>query len=285
MAIWAEFRTRNLPGEHQRPHVSVFQAGPRKKPAFTVSCNAKAMIHGKLGGSSSKMATLLVYEFIFRSYRGARLKEADILFEFKPQLGATGGISVAKVRPDGVHKMEKTEQKEGNGIHAGVNGGFMQFIGLEAGVDNSIEKVAEYHTVITGDRPQDTVWGTYYEARFSLRENKSRKDGIPTKLTACILLERDDDQDFVCVPTISVEPNFLTTVATLFSTRDPDDPVYFRVVEDPFDPLDLLKEEGGRDAKIDRLNLGAADFDALWDCTMYNDYHGAIKPSKPSKPE
>ncbi|KAL4919525.1 hypothetical protein BDW62DRAFT_209733 [Aspergillus aurantiobrunneus] len=262
-------------GERQRPHVSIFQAGPRKKPAFTVSCNAKAMIHGSLGGSSSGMATLLVYEFKFRSYRGARLKEADISFEFKPQPGATGRISVAAVRPDGVHKMEKTEQKEGNGIRAGINGGFMQAVGLEVGAERSVEKIAKYHTVVTGDRPQDD-WGDYYEARFSLTENKSQEDGIPTKLTACILLERDDDQDFVCVPTISVKPNFMTTVATLFSTRDPDDPVYFSVEEPPFDHL-----EG--QVKIDRTSLGSTDFDALWDCTMYNDYQEAIKKSKSSR--
>lgn len=244
----------------------------RRKPAFTVSCNAKAMIHGELGGPSSKKATLLVYELKFQSYRGARLREADISFEFKPQPGATGRVSVAKVRPDGVHKMEKTEQTEVKDIHAGVNAGFMQMVGVDVGGGHAMEKVAKCHTVITGDRPQDD-WGDYYEARFSLRENQSQEDGIPSKLTVCVLLERHDDQDFLCVPIVSVKPNFLTTVATLFSTRDPDDPVYFSVDEPPFDHLD-------GQVKIDRDNLGATDLDDLWDCTLYNDYQGAIKPSK-----
>ncbi|KAL4890046.1 hypothetical protein BDV59DRAFT_195334 [Aspergillus ambiguus] len=264
-----EFRTRNRPGERQRPHVSVYQAGPRKKPAFTVSCNAKAMIHGKLRADSSKMATLLVYEFRFRSYKGARLKEADISFEFEPRPRGTGRISVAKVRPDGVHKMEKIEQAEGKDIQAGVSVGVMQTAGLEVGVGHSVEKVAKYHTVITGDRPQDE-WGDFYKARWSLTENKAQADGIPSELTTCVLLERDDDQDFVCVPIISVKANFLTTVATLFSARDPDDPVYFSVDEPPFDLLE------GR-VKIDRDSLGATDLDQLWDCTMYNDYQGWIE--------
>ncbi|KAL4946324.1 hypothetical protein BDV06DRAFT_136371 [Aspergillus oleicola] len=267
-----EFRTRNRPGQRQRPTVSSFRGGPRKKPAFTTSCNAKAMIHGEMGGDSGKFATLLVYEFKFRSYKGARLKEADILFEFKPRSGATGSISVAEVRPSGVHKMEKSEQTEGHGVYAGANGALLQAVGLEAGADSWVEKVAKYHTVITGDRPQDD-WGDYYEARFSLTENKSQEDGIPSSLTVCILLERDDDCDFVCIPTISVKPNFVTTVATLFSSRDPDDPVYFSVGESPFNLLD-------GHVTVDKNNLGATDLDSLWDCTMYNDYQGAIKPSK-----
>ncbi|KAL4807719.1 hypothetical protein BDV18DRAFT_151634 [Aspergillus unguis] len=253
-----EFRTRNRPGERQRPHVSAFRAGPRKKPAFTVSCNAKAMIHGDMGGSSSKAATLLVYEFKFRSYRGARLKYADITFEFKPLPGQEGRISVAKVSPDGIYKMQRTEQIEDHGVRAGVNGALMQAVGVEVGAEYSTEKVANYHTVVTGDRPQDD-WGDYYEARFTLSENKSQEDGIPAVLTACILLERDDDQDFVCVPRIHVKPNFFTTVATLFSARDPDDPVYFSV-EEP--PLDLL--EGRMD--IDRDNLGSTNL--KWECTI-----------------
>lgn len=234
------------------------------------------MIHGEMGGKSSKKATLLVYEFMFRSYRGARLKEADILFEFKPHPRGTGRISVAKVRPDGVHKMRKTEQVEGHGIWAGVNGAAMQAVGAEVGVEHSVEKIANYHTIVTGDRPQD--WGDYYEARFTLSENKSQKDGIPSTLTVCILLERDDNQDFVCVPTISVSPNFKTVMATLFSTRDPDDPIYFNV-EEP--PVDLLEGK----VKIDRDNLAATNLDEAWDCTMYNEYHGAIKLSKPSETE
>ncbi|RDW78680.1 uncharacterized protein DSM5745_05532 [Aspergillus mulundensis] len=269
-----EFRTRNKQGQRQRPTVSSFRAGPRKKPAFTVSCNAKAMVHGEMGGFSSKMATLLIYEFQFRSYRGARLKEADILFEFKPLPGATGRVSVAQVRPDGVHKMERTEQLEGHSVWAGITGAPMQAIGVEVGADRTVEKITGHHTVVTGDRPQDD-WGDYYEARFALYENKSQGDGIPSKLTACILLERDDDQDFVCVPTISVKPNFTTAVATLFSSRDPDDPVYFNVDEPP---VDLLE---GR-VKIDPTNLAATRLDEAWDCTMYNNYQGAVKPSQPS---
>ncbi|KAL2838255.1 hypothetical protein BJY01DRAFT_237555 [Aspergillus pseudoustus] len=257
-----EFRTPNRPGERQRAAVSVFQAGRQRKPAFTVSCNAKAMIHGKVRPDSSKSATLLVYEFKFRSYRGTRLKEANILFEFKRLLGETSGIKVAKVRPDGVFKMEKSEQTEGIGTNAGINVPVLQFIGVEAGVEHSTEKIAMYHTVLTGDNPQN-MWGDYHRAHFTLSENKSRNDGIPSMLTVCILLERDDDQDFLCVPYVNVTPDFKTTVATLFSTREPDHPVLFSVDEGAFNLLD-------KDIKIDMSSLESTEWDKIWGCTMYN---------------
>ncbi|GKZ72723.1 hypothetical protein AnigIFM60653_007802 [Aspergillus niger] len=268
-----EFRTRNRPGEIQRPHVSVFHAGPRRKSAFAVSCNATAMVHGLMGGESLKKATLLVYEFKFRSYRGARLKGADITFEFQPQPGGTGRVEIVKVRPERPYTAQESEQTVGNGIKAGVNGGFMQAVGLELGAEHSVEKVAKFYTVVTGDRQQND-WGEYDQARFSLSENKSQQDGIPSTLTACILLERDDEE-FVCVPSISVEPDFRTTVATLFSTRDPDDPVYFDGNSPPFD----RREQENRIA-IDPANLGATDLDQLWGFSMFHKYHGAARSPK-----
>lgn len=78
------YHIRNRDGERQRVAVSAFQGGSRKKPAFTVTCHAKAMIHGTMGGGSGKRASLLVYELKFLSRRGGtRIKEADVLFEFK----------------------------------------------------------------------------------------------------------------------------------------------------------------------------------------------------------
>lgn len=77
------YHVRNRPGERQRATVSAFQGGSGRKPAFTVSCKAKAIIHGFKDENYGKRATLLVYELKFLSGKGIRIKEADILFEFK----------------------------------------------------------------------------------------------------------------------------------------------------------------------------------------------------------
>lgn len=267
---WAEFRIRNrTPGQIQRSAVSAFQGGrDKRRPAFTVSCNALAMIHGQMGPHSPKQGTLLVYEFKFNSYRGTRIKNADIVFEFRPQPGWPESIAVADLRPNMETRMAETEQTVTDEINARVGTEGMQ-IGMQLGGKHSIQRVKTYHTVVIGDNPQD-AWGNRYTARFSLAENPSRKDGIITRLRTAILLEREGDENFFCHPCIKVEPNFSAYVATLGTTRDPDDPIQFSVKQPPFN---LLKN----DVSIDQNNLKAANLDALSECTFYHLYEGAVK--------
>ncbi|EGU74737.1 hypothetical protein FOXB_14753 [Fusarium oxysporum f. sp. conglutinans Fo5176] len=274
--ISADFHVRNRDGERQRKAVSAFHGGCRKKPAFTVTCNAKAMIHGNMGSRSQKAASLLVYEFKFNSYNGTRIKEANISLQFRAAGGLAGGPSVKEVRPSGWHKMEPSTQNESSTRGIGVNLG-PQVPGANIGVDfsdeDTIEKVTKHHTVVIGDNPQSDDWGNYYEARFNLHENESQKTGIPSKLNACILLERDNDDDFYCDPYIKVTPDFSTGIMSLFSSRSPDEEIWFRVTDPPFNELD-------GNVNINAGELGATPFEDIWDCTMYHKYDGAVKPSK-----
>ncbi|OTA07285.1 hypothetical protein A9Z42_0082190 [Trichoderma parareesei] len=212
-----------------------------------------------MGPLSDKHATLLVFEFKFNSYRGTRIKEADVLFEFHAAEGqAGGGPSVLQVRPYGRHQMQQTSQHEAQN----------QAQELSLGIN-----IVAHFTVVTGDNPQSLRYGDYYQARFTLAENKSQANGIPSRFLACVLLERDSDEDFVCVPYVEVKPDFKTVLASLFSSPEHDDPIVFRVTEPPVNKLDGLVE-------IDRLNLGAVDLNQLWNCTAYNLYGHAIKDSE-----
>ncbi|KAL9473841.1 hypothetical protein ACSS6W_008221 [Trichoderma asperelloides] len=270
------FHVRNRPGQRQRKAVSAFRGGSKKRPAFTVSCNAKAIIHGEMGPSSEKHATLLVYEFKFNSYRGARIKEADVLFEFHAMKGRAGGPSVRRVAPYGQHKMQETQQSESSkhGLELTVGPNIPAVnVGLTLSGEATVDKVTKHYTEVTGDNPQSDDWGNYFQARFFLSENKSQASGIPAKLCACILLERDDDEDFICAPYLKVTPNFTTMVTSLFSTREPDDPIIFSVAEPPFNELDTMVD-------IDVDNLGATDLDQLWDCTAYTEYGHSVKQPK-----
>jgi hypothetical protein len=234
-----------------------------------------------MGPSSEKHATLLVYEFKFNSYRGARIKEADILFEFHAIKGQAGGPSVRQVTPYGLHKMQETLQsessKQGLELTVGPNIPAVN-VGLTLSGEATTEKVTKHYTVVTGDNPQSDDWGNYFQARFFLSENKSQASGIPSKFCACILLERDDDEDFICVPYLKVTPNFTTMVTSLFSSREPDDPIIFSVAEPPLNELDGVVD-------IDLDNLGATDLDKLWDCTAYNEYGQSVKQSRSSNGE
>ena len=232
------------------------------------------MIHGTMGTLSRDRATLLVYEFKFNSYRGRRIKEANIVFQFRPREGQAGGPSVKQVWPQGLYKMEETTQKNALKLGAEIA---PKFVGIDPGVGltlkESIEKESKHHTVVSGDNPQDPDWGDFFEAHFSLSENDSQRCGIPNQFTACILLQRPDDSDFVCVPYITATTDFSTTVASLFSTRPPDDPILFSVEEDPFD------ETNGSVAII-RDDLAATEFVKLWGCTMFTQYDEAVKGRK-----
>ncbi|UKZ78201.1 hypothetical protein TrVFT333_005936 [Trichoderma virens FT-333] len=175
------FHVRNLPGQVQRTAVSAFHGGSKKKPAFTVSCNAKAIIHGEIGPSSKKRATFLVYEFKFNSYRGSRIKQANILFEFKPMKGQEGGPSVYQVASHGLYKMRETLQDESlkKGIEFGLGPNIPAVeANLTLSAEASVEKVTKHYIVATGDTSQDD-WGIFFRARFFLSENESQKAASP----------------------------------------------------------------------------------------------------------
>lgn len=264
------YHVRNKAGELQRAAISAFHGGSRKKPAFTVGCEAKAMIHGRMGPDSDRFATLLVYEFKFLSRRGTRIKAADILFEFRARSRTPGAVgpTVVEVRPKGQGRMGETIQSEASKYGLSFNVG-PAIPGVELGVtasgEQSVSKDKKYHTIVTGDNPADMEWGDHFQARFTLEENKSQESGIPTQLTVVILLERENEDDFAMVPRIEVTPDFRTMIASLASSRAPDDPVHFRTRESPFNRLD------GR-TNIDVNNIGATDLDSLWICNMYNLY-------------
>ncbi|KAL7814958.1 hypothetical protein V8C44DRAFT_324937 [Trichoderma aethiopicum] len=270
-----DFHVRNRPGQVQRRLAFDSYGGSRKSPSFTITCEAKAIIHGKMGPRSAKRGTLLVYEFKFNSYRGARIKEADISFQFRAAKDGDRRPSVHQIRPDGLHKMEETTQPEARGLSASLNippgDGVLAVSG-----ETSIEKVTKHFTQVNGNEFPADPFGNFHQARFFLSENKSQGSGIPSKFLACMLLERQDNKDFICIPRAKATPDLRTMVTSLFSRRGQDDPIIFRVTEPPFNELEGV-------AEIDRNNLAAVDLDGLWYCTAYSLYGQAIEPSKSGK--
>lgn len=233
------------------------------------------MIHGRMGSSSDKLATLLVYEFKFLSWRGTRIKAADILFEFhtRSKSSDVSHLSVVEVRPKGQSRMGETIENQAAKFGLSFNLGSSipgVDVGMTASSEQNTAKDVKYHTIVTGDNPAEMVWGDHYQAHFSLKENESQESGIPTLMTVVILLERENDQDFDMIPRIKVTPDLLTWFESLASSRAPDDPVHFKPHQLPYNRLD------GR-TLIDPNNLAATDLDSLWVCNMYNMHHDDIK--------
>lgn len=271
------YHVRNKEGMIQRQTVSAMMGGAlrKKKPAFTVGCDARAMIHGRMSPDSDMLGTLLVYDLKFLSRHGTRIKNADVLFEFRAGSNFPGalGPTVAEVRPKGSNKMGETIQNQASKFGLSLNAGPSipgADVGFTASSERSISQDVKFHTTVTGDNPADIEWGDRFQARFTLAENTAQHSGIPTQLTVVILLERRNNDDFAMMPQIEVTPNFASRLISLGSTRSSDDPVYFNVQASPFNRLSGAPE-------IDPNNLGAVDLDKLWICTMYNLYTDEVK--------
>ncbi|RSM00406.1 hypothetical protein CEP52_009156 [Fusarium oligoseptatum] len=253
------FHVRNALGQKQRPAVSGFGSGSNKKPAFRVSCTARAIVHGTLDDKSKTKATLLVYDFFAAENRGSQFK----------------GPQVAKVAPYGKHVMMQTTETVTRKVvlETGVSGGVVATANAKGGTEISVEKTTTHAAEIIGDNPCDD-WGNYFMSNWYLEENKSQRNGIVSCLQTCILLTRDSDEVFNCIPTIKVTPNFRARLGSLVSSRPPDDPV---ILDPEWEPYITL--EGDDAKKIDENNLGAG-LDGLWDCTFHSTFGEAEKVSR-----
>jgi len=266
------FHVRHKLGEKQPLAISSFGAGSKKKPAFHVGCTAVAIIHGTLDDTSKKPASLLVYDFSFFSYRSTRIKDATVIFEFQGKKGpGAGDVTVKKVAPYARQSMMQTTQTETFKLGAQIGA---SFAGANANVspERTVEKTTTHAMEITGDYPCDDS-GNYQIAQWLLNENKSQHNGIVSLLRTCVLLTRDTDDEFRCIPSIEATPDFKTALGSLFSSRTPDDDIIY----DPeYEPYNML--EGG--VEIDRLNLGRVVLNDLWDCTFQTNFGEAVKVSR-----
>lgn len=168
----------------------------------------------------------------------------------------------------------QTSQTETRTISAdgGIGGSSSVTVDAKVGVEKSVEKATTHAAEITGDRPFDD-WGNYFQAQWSLKENDSQKNGIVALLRTCILLTRDNDEEFLCIPHIEAKPNLKTWVGSLFGSRTPDDPI---ILDPGYEAYNAL--EGG--VHIDEWNLGAVVLDNMWDCTFHKTFGEAVKVSR-----
>lgn len=257
-----------------------YYGGRKKRPAYNVGAEAKAIVHGTLDKTSRTRATLLVYDFKFLSHRATRIKDASISFEFQAKKGSTSlGPTVSAVAPYLKHAMMRTTETVATtlGGDAGVQGGTIVTGNVGVHGERSVQKMVTHAAQVVGDNPADE-WGNRSLAQWSLSENKSQEDGIEGGIVslfrACILLTRENDEDFYLHPTVKVTPDTVTQLTTpLSGFRRRDDPIKFV----PSTPA-LNKLEGGGSISISELGSGLGH---LWDCTFYSSLEDAIKESKP----
>ncbi|KAG8158604.1 hypothetical protein KVR01_011726 [Diaporthe batatas] len=273
--VSGDFHTRNKPDEKQR--MKVTSRGAKRRSRFSIDATARAIVHGTLDQTSGKPATLLVYDFEFATHRSsARIMRADIDFLFQPGKGNSAGPLVAAVKPMGTHKMGDTEENNTRGLAAeGSLDAKIAGSGIGAKITPSrtTAKTTTHYTDVVGSTPANE-YGDCLITRWSLVENSSQENGIPTFLRVVILLRRDDQAEFVCVPSIEVKVDRKSRLCAVLTSEAPDDPITFDPEYEPF------IDEKEINVEIDPENLGAVDLDTLWDITLYNRFGQPIKPSK-----
>ncbi|KAL7961526.1 hypothetical protein V8C34DRAFT_311755 [Trichoderma compactum] len=222
------FHTRGRPGEIQREVATEFYGGRKKRPAFNVSAVAKAIVHGILDETSKTPATFLVYDFKFLSHRSTRIKDASISFEFKARRGSTSlGPTVIAVAPYAKHIMLRTTETVTRTISgdAGIQGGAVVTGNVSVHAEKMVEKITTHAAEVVGDNPADE-WSNRFLAQWSLSENTSQMSGIVSLFRACILLTRDNDEEFYLYPTVQVKPDLKSQLrGPLWGFRRPDDPL------------------------------------------------------------
>ncbi|KAI1635752.1 hypothetical protein F4809DRAFT_642243 [Biscogniauxia mediterranea] len=217
-----------------------------------------------------------VYDFTFLSHRSTRIKDANISFEFKAKRGSTSlGPTVINVAPYAKHIMMRTTET----VTRTVGGDFGVQAGTvvtgDAGIhgEKSVEKITTHAAEVVGNNPADE-WSNRFLAQWSLSENDSQMSGIVSLFRSCILLTRDNDEEFYLYPTVEVTPDLKTQLKTpLWGFRRADDPIKIVPTSTEVNRLE------GNDISSSNLGSGLSN---LWDCTFYATFENAMKASRPS---
>lgn len=245
----SSFRIRNAPGgEIQRRHLI------DRGSDFTVQGDLVNVLHGCLtpGGSP---ATLIVAEFRFLgSKHSRRFRRAMITWQFSNSGdgdGDGGGPEVVKIAPYGHFSLDPTsnsvEAKRSVNISAQAGGAGIGNFGTGAmwELTESINKRDQ--TTLTGAiRLEGRTYGESNTARWTINENGSQSDGIPTLLKVAVLLKRKSDVQFAATIKVDAKVDVLYSLGNqfqkLFGDTWNDDLVYFDPKSEPMGKIPLAMD-------------------------------------------
>lgn len=246
------FRVQNSPGELQRRHII------DRGSEFTLQGDLIKVVHGRYSPGGDP-ATLIVTEFRFLSCDNTRrFREATIELLFADSVESEPDGSrdpeVVKIAPIGRNSMNPTQEEWTSKRTASASGeaGSGSIGRLGGSVSWEISKVfgKEYRASVNGAvRIEGRNQGTKNQARWSLLENASRADGIPSLLRSAILLRRKSDDQFVATIKIKAKVDTLhslqSTLQNLLGKTPKDDPVFFDPESEPVGdiPIDMDIED------------------------------------------
>jgi hypothetical protein len=222
-----EFRTRNAPGREFRELLV-----DRGNQLIT-KVDIVGITHGEMADGEN-WATLLVFELRFVATSGRRFKSASVVFKFEDSKGQTNQDPVVhSMYPEGQWALNPThtEKKVKYGANVGINAGIGP-AGVEGGLLWEVEetKNRDFFTALTGVKRviRSGYFGEANVVKWTLEENRDKRDGIPTFMRGAVLLKRPYDVPFTFTVKVKADVDFIGEVKTLFGwqeTKDPIDPV------------------------------------------------------------
>ncbi|KAF2135823.1 uncharacterized protein K452DRAFT_292931 [Aplosporella prunicola CBS 121167] len=252
----SSYRLLNDPAApYQRKNVT------ERKGAVDVRCSLEDVIHGLPDPDNERyFASLIILKFTFDSRRtGRRIKAANISLQFAAMEDGGNDPEVTKIAPDGSFNLVETTHQVAEKRSTGLNIGAPPFAGAKASVDfgweRSTSREAKNATKVVGSI--DTRGNTYGQsdtASWTLMENSTTKDGVPSKMRAAILLRRRDEKPFQCFFEIHATTDFKSSIEKLFGSRTRDDPIWFKPELEPTNSLQEYDDTALDSVDIEKLS-------------------------------
>ena len=268
----SRFRTENDPSNPwQRANIV------ERKGSVDIRRSCLDIVHGDFSTSSDLFATLLVLQFRFDPRKVARrFQSIDIRLEFKGMRPKETGPEVFAISPNGRMSLAPTTQHEDIKCNLSLQlGGAAPVGGITAGGQVGWEKCVSRdtsdQTTVTGSIDlKGRNYGPSNCVSWTLMENKTLANGVPTSIRTAILLKRKHEKPFQCAVEIEAKVDLQSTLERVFGFmgRAPrDDPVLF-------DP-GMTSTENLQ--KYNKKELGSFQMERACDVTFMTNLSDVIK--------
>ncbi|KAI5786977.1 hypothetical protein DFH27DRAFT_574589 [Peziza echinospora] len=260
----AAFRLRNGVGELQRPYIL-----DRNTSYLNLQGDLVNVVHGTLtpGG---KRATLIISEFRFLSSdRTRKFRHAVIKFIFSQNETQNAGCpKVLSIAPEGHYSINVTRLAEMKRAKLGIGIEVSSPLGVPGKIHgewkweaaSSVEK-NDRGSLVGLKRVEGKFIGKAVKnsARWTLSENQSQNDGLPTFLRVAVLVELQNDCKYEAEVEVTAKVDTAyaiknSAIARIFKGERVD-PIIFDPVSPPL---------GDLPTDIDLANLSTAPISNLW---------------------
>ncbi|KAF9883912.1 hypothetical protein FE257_002655 [Aspergillus nanangensis] len=244
--------------------------------SMNIKCSLIDVVHGRLTPDGEDYATLLVLGFRFDpSKRGDRIISTKITVVFYGEADDDDHPGVAEISLNGSYSLVETTQTETttSGLEGTIGANVLTAgeLSLSKKYEKTVSQETSDSTFVSGATCLIGVdWDPANAAEWKMRENSSRKTGVPSQLRVGVLLKRDSQANFKCTADIESEVDLRSRIGRWLGGKPKDDPVLFNP----------RMKSTNRLMQYDTDNLGAIDLSLVEDVTFTTVLEGAVKHSQ-----